>query len=110
MWLDTNQGSLESLIKDAGAYPASQSAATSPQLNGPQAFFGNQESWSLFKQANTQVNTTFVWGPTIEQVYNDMSNDFAPALSGQGTLNDALDKVQQSTVTFMKSQGFGISP
>ena len=109
MWLDTNQGSLESLIKDAGAYPASQTAATSPQLNGPQAFFGNQESWVLFKQASTQVNTNFQWGPTIEQVYNDMSNDFAPALSGQGTLNDALDKVQQSTITFMKAQGFSVS-
>ncbi len=109
VWLNTNQGSLDGMIKIAGIYPAAQPALASPLLNGPQAFFGNQERWLVFKKANTQVNTNFQWGPTINQVYNDIGNDFANAVNGQGTLTDALSATQQSTVTFMKAQGFSVS-
>jgi multiple sugar transport system substrate-binding protein len=55
------------------------------------------------------VNESFTWGPTMDQVYSDMSNNFANAVNGQGTLSDALNTVQQSTLTYMKAQGFSIS-
>lgn len=42
-------------------------------------------------------------------VYSDLGDDFANAVNGQGTLSDALNTVQQSTITFMKSQGFSVS-
>ena len=40
----------------------------------------------------------------MDQVYADMGDNFANALAGRGTLTDALNTVQQSTVTFMKSR------
>jgi len=55
------------------------------------------------------VNTNFTWGPTINQVYNDIQDNFADAVNGRTTLNDALNAVQQSTVNFMQKQGFSVS-
>jgi hypothetical protein len=34
---------------------------------------------------------------------------FANVVNGQGTLSAALDAIQQSTVTFMKKQGFTVN-
>ena len=75
-------------------------------MNGPNPFFGNQALGPLFKQASTQVNVNFQWGPTIDQVYNDMGDQFSNAVNGQSTLSDGLDAVQQSTITYMQKQGF----
>ena len=55
------------------------------------------------------MNVNFQWGPTINQVYTNMGDDFANVVNGQGTLSDALNTLQQQTVTFMKSQGFSVT-
>ena len=109
IWLNTNQQSLEDMIRGQNIYPAYQPELDAPILNQPQAFFGNQNIYSVFKQATNEVNPNFQWGPTMSQVYNDMSDDFANAIKGKGTLIDALNAAQQSTVTFMKKQGFTVS-
>ena len=109
MWLNTNQQSLNEMIKGASIYPAYQAALDAPSLNSPQPFFNNQVIGQVFKKASTEVNVNFQWGPTINQVYTDMGDNFANAVNGRGTLTDALNTVQQSTVTFMKKQGFTVS-
>ena len=93
-----------------GAYPALLSSLNSATINSPQPFFGGQVINQVFQQGATQVNENFTWGPTMNQVYSDMSNNLASAVNKQGTMSDAMNKVQQSTVTFMKSQGFNVSP
>jgi multiple sugar transport system substrate-binding protein len=45
----------------------------------------------------------------MEQVYSDTGDNFANAVNGQGTLRDGLNAVQQSTIAYMKKQGFSIS-
>jgi multiple sugar transport system substrate-binding protein len=110
IWLNTNQQSLDEMIKGNNIYPAYQPALNSPLVNGPQPFFGNQAIGPLFKDASAHVNVNFQWGPTINQVYTDMGDNFANSVNGRGTLTDALNAVQQSTVTFMKRQGFSVSP
>jgi multiple sugar transport system substrate-binding protein len=109
IWLNTNAQSLQYLIQGAYIYPAYQPALEAPILNQPQAFFGNQNTYAIFKQATTQVNPNFQWGPTMTQVYSDMGDDFANAINGKGTLSDALNTAQQSTVSFMQKQGFSVS-
>ena len=44
----------------------------------------------------------------MEQVYNDMSDNFANAVNGHGTLSDGLNAVQQSTITYLQKQGFSV--
>jgi multiple sugar transport system substrate-binding protein len=109
IWLNTNEPSIDAMITGAAIYPANQSSLTSPLLNAPQPFYGNQVIGQVFKAGSTQVDVNFQWGPTINQVYTDMGNNFANAVNGQGTLSDALNATQQSTVTFMQKQGFSVS-
>jgi len=110
IWLNTNQQSLDEMIKGNNIYPTYQPALNSPLVSGPKAFFGNQIIGQVFKDTSAHVNVNFQWGPTIEQVYSDIGDNFANAVIGRGTLSDGLNAVQQSTVTFMKKQGFSLTP
>lgn len=109
MWLNSNQKSLDAMIKGNSIYPAYQAALASPLVNGPQPFFGNQNTGAVFKQWSGHVDVNFQWGPTIDQVYNDLGDNFAATINHQGTLNTALDTVQQGTTLFMQGQGFNVS-
>ncbi len=108
IWLFSDQQSLKQ-INANGGLAANQAFLASPQVNAPQPFYGNQSIYQLFKKAATEVNVNFQWGPTMNQVYTDMGDNFANAVDGHGTLIDALNAVQQSTVTFMKKQGFSVA-
>src|SRR6266700_1383333 len=108
IWLNSNQQSLDEMIKGNNIYPTYQPALNSPLVSGPKAFFGNQIIGQVFKDTSAHVNVNFQWGPTIEQVYSDIGDNFANAVIGRGTLSDGLNAVQQSTVTFMKKQGFSL--
>ena len=92
-----------------GAYPALTSALSSSAVNSPQPFYGNQVINQVFSDSAKQVNVNFQWGPSMVQVYNDMGDNFANAVNGKGTLSDGLNATQQSTVTYMKKQGFSVS-
>jgi multiple sugar transport system substrate-binding protein len=107
-WISGDPQSEELEIKNGGVYPALASATDSPTLNSPDPFFGGQNINEVLKPTAAKVDTNFTWGPTMDQVYNDLSDQFANAVNGKGTLNDALNTVQQSTVTFMKKQGFTV--
>ena len=111
MWLNSNQQSLNEMVKGASIFPAYQAAlnSSSLSLNSPQPFFSNQAIGPLFKQASNNVDVNFQWGPTINQVYADIGDNFTNAVNGKGTLTDSLNAVQQSTTTFMKKQGFNVS-
>jgi len=85
------------------------SALSSSTMNSPRPFFGNQVINTVFKESAAHVDTSFHWGPTMNQVFTDMGDNFANAISGKGTLMDALNATQQSTVTFMKKQGFNVT-
>jgi len=107
-WISNNEQSAETEFQ-GGAYPCLLSALNSTTMNSPLPYFGNQVINSVFKQSANEVNTNFQWGPTMNQVYTDMGDNFANAISGRGTLSDALNATQQSTVTFMQKQGFTVS-
>jgi multiple sugar transport system substrate-binding protein len=106
-WISANQQS--ALMEFAsGAYPALISATSSPTMNAPQPFFGNQAIGQVFSDSAQHVNVNFQWGPETEQLYNDMGDQFANAVIGQGTLSDGLNAVQQKTITYMQKQGFSV--
>ena len=107
-WISANQQS--ALMEfTTGAYPALLSALSSSTMNGPQPFFGNQVINEVFSASSQHVNVNFQWGPSMEQVYNDMGDQFANAANGHGTLSDGLNAVQQSTITYLQKQGFSVT-
>jgi multiple sugar transport system substrate-binding protein len=109
IWLNSNQPSLDDMIKGNNIFPAYQPALSSPTVSGPKAFFGNQAINQVFKDTSAHVNVNFQWGPSMEQVYNDIGDQFANAVNGRGTLGSGLNAVQQSTITYMKQQGFSVT-
>jgi multiple sugar transport system substrate-binding protein len=109
MWLNSNQQSINEMIKGNFIYPAHLASLSSPLVNGPQPYFGNENTGPLFKNGSEHVNVNFQWGPTIDQVYSDFGDNFAAVVNNQGTLNDALNTVQQSTILFMQGQGFTVT-
>ncbi len=107
-WISANEQSAE-LEFSTGAYPALLSALSSSTVNSPQPFFGNQVINQVFSESAKQVNVNFQWGPSMEQVYNDIGDNFANAINGHGTLSDGLNAVQQSTITYLQKQGFSVT-
>jgi len=107
-WISANEQS--ALMEfTTGAYPALLSALSSTTMNSPQPFFGNQVINQVFSDSAKHVNVNFQWGPSMQQVYNDMGDQFANAVNGKGTLSDGLNAVQQSTISYMQKQGFSVT-
>lgn len=108
-WVASNQQSLNDVIQGSTLYPADVAGQSNAFWSAPQPFFGNQAVGPIIKQAGAEVNVNFQWGPTTSQLFNDIGDNFANVVNGQGTLSDSLNTVQQSTVTYMKKQGFSVS-
>jgi multiple sugar transport system substrate-binding protein len=107
-WLNTDPESLNLLNEKANIYPATKDGATLPSLTKGVAFYGDQKIYDVFKEASAEVAPDFTWGPTMTATYANASDGFKAAVSGQGTLTDALTAAQASTVSTLKSQSIPV--
>jgi len=87
-----------------GLYPASTAGQGDPALAGGDPFFGGEKVGDIYKASAAQVPTTWTNGPTYQQV----ETDFTTAM-GQGTIPDAVTKVQASTVAAIKQLGLSVT-
>lgn len=108
LWLNTSDESLTLLNKSANIYPATTEGLKLPSLQEGVEFYGGQKIYDVFADAATQVNPDFVWGPTMTQTYADVSDGFKAAVTGDGTLFDALTDGQKSTIDAMKAQSIPV--
>jgi multiple sugar transport system substrate-binding protein len=109
LWLNTSEESLTMLNKVANLYPAAKEGLNLPVLKEGVPFYGNQPIYDVFAEASAQVSPDFVWGPTMTQTYNDVSDGFKAAVTGKGTLIEALEKGQKSTISAMEAQSIPVS-
>ncbi|MFI5933090.1 ABC transporter substrate-binding protein [Actinoplanes sp. NPDC051494] len=108
LWLNTDAESLALLNEKANLYPATTAGATLPALTKGVEFYGGQKIYEIFTTASTQVAPDFTWGPTMTSTYANASDGFKAAVSGGGTLSDALTKAQASTIETLKSQNIPV--
>jgi multiple sugar transport system substrate-binding protein len=108
LWLNTSDEALALLNEKANLYPATKAGADLPALSKGVAFYGDQKIYEVFAEASNQVSQDFVWGPTMTATYADVSDGFKKAVSGQGTLIEALTAAQASTVETLKSQAIPV--
>ncbi|WP_326554062.1 ABC transporter substrate-binding protein [Micromonospora sp. NBC_01813] len=108
LWLNTSEEALTLLNAEANLYPATTAGAQLPALREGVEFYGGQPIYDVFAEASEQVAADFVWGPTMTQTYADASDGFKAAVSGQGTLLEALTAAQASTVDTLKSQSIPV--
>ncbi|MFF3967119.1 ABC transporter substrate-binding protein [Streptomyces griseorubiginosus] len=89
---------------EGGLYPASKAGQEDPSLTGGDPYFGGQKVGDVYKASAAQVPSTWTNGPTFQQV----ETDFTGAI-GNGTLPDAVTKVQASTVAAIKKLGLSVT-
>jgi len=108
LWLNSSSESLTMLNESANLYPAATSGLDLPVLKEGVEFYGNQPIYDVFATASGQVSSDFVWGPTMTQTYNDVSDGFKAAVSGKGTLAEALATGQAATIDALKAQSIPV--
>lgn len=108
MWLNTNPEALALENKLGGLYPAATAGADLSAFTSGQPYYGGQQIYDVFKQSSSRVNPDFTWGPTMAQTYADVSDGFGAALSGNGTLSDALKAGQGKTIEALKAQSIPV--
>ncbi|KQX05386.1 MULTISPECIES: ABC transporter substrate-binding protein [unclassified Leifsonia] len=108
LWLNTSDESLTLLNKSANIYPATTEGLKLPSLQEGVEFYGGQKIYDVFAEAATEVNPDFVWGPTMTQTYADVSDGFKAAVTGDGTLFDALTNGQKTTIEALKAQSIPV--
>ncbi|MFZ4895250.1 ABC transporter substrate-binding protein [Plantibacter sp. Mn2098] len=108
LWLNTSEEALTMLNTSANIYPATKAGLELPVLKKGVPFYGDQPIYDVFAKASSEVSEDFAWGPTMTQTYNDVSDGFKAAVSGNGTLLDALQKGQSSTVDALKAQSIPV--
>lgn len=108
-WLSTDKASVTNLIKNTGIYPAAKSGMNLPAANAKSAYYGGRDIYQVFEEAAAHTNTSWQWGPTMNQVEADFTDVLKQAGSGQGTIPDGLSTVQSKTVAAMKGQGLSVA-
>ncbi|MBD8533472.1 extracellular solute-binding protein [Plantibacter sp. VKM Ac-2885] len=108
LWLNTSDEALTMLNKSANIYPATKEGLNLPVLKEGVDFYGGQPIYDVFAEASSEVSEDFAWGPTMTQTYNDVSDGFKAAVSGDGTLLDALTKGQSATIDALKAQSIPV--
>ena len=108
LWLNTSDEALNLLIEKAALYPATKAGAALPALAKGVSFYGDQKIYEVFAKASGEVTPDFTWGPTMTATYANASDGFKAAVSGKGTLSEALTSAQASTVQTLKSQAIPV--
>ncbi|MDH6575984.1 extracellular solute-binding protein [Kitasatospora sp. MAP5-34] len=108
-WMSTDAASVSNLIKVTGIYPAATSGLSNPALSAPDAFYGGQTIFDVFKAESAHINTDWQWGPTMTQTSTDLGDGLGQAGTGGTSLPNMLATVQTKTVAGMKQQGLSVS-
>ncbi|GAA1695859.1 extracellular solute-binding protein [Microcella alkalica] len=103
LWLNIDDDALTAMNRTAQIYPATVEGANLPVFAEGVEFYGGQKIYEVFAAAGAEVDPSFTWGPTMTQVYNDVADGFSGALSGSGTLMDALESGQASTISALEA-------
>lgn len=109
LWLNTSEEALTALNQSANIYPATTAGLSLPSLQEGVEFYGGQKIYDVFAAAAGQVNPDFLWGPTMTQTYADVSDGFQRAVTGRGTLLEALSSAQKATIAALKAQAIPVA-
>ncbi len=108
-WLNSDPGSLDLLIREGGLFPAAKEGQTLPALLDPNPYFNGQVVNETFVESAQNVDVSWTWGPTIDQLYADLGDSFTASTNGNGTLSAALDSVREKTVADLKGKGLAVA-
>jgi multiple sugar transport system substrate-binding protein len=110
IWLGHDPALIEHRVQAHYAFPTVAKVLDSASFQDRQfPFYGDQPINKVFVQSGREVDGSFQWSPFQDYVFAQMGNEMSSAgAGGNGTLVQALDRVQRNVVAFAKGQGFTV--
>lgn len=109
-WLNASDEGLSQQIKDIGIYPAANNGRALPELSDPPEFFSNQSNYyEVIATAAKSARSFEIWGPNANVTFSSYRDEFAKAIQNNTSFTDALDAMQNATVTDMSKLGFELT-
>ena len=71
--------------------------------------FDGQKARPIFKDSSAMVDPSFQWSPFQDYADQILMEELSTAAAGQGSLVEAIDRVQEQIVAFASEQGFTVS-
>ncbi len=91
-------------------FPVLKDLVVDPELMGTKYdFYGGQAVNEVFAKAANEVDPTYEFAPFQDYVNDQLQNELNAAVSGKGTLSEALDKVQATVVAYATDQGYTVN-
>jgi multiple sugar transport system substrate-binding protein len=108
-WLDTDPDALKLFVQTSGIYPA-DSADSAAALADPNPFFSNQPDFYKLAGQISQTMKPFTYGPNVNVAYSAFNDEFGKAAQAKSkqAFDDALGKMQSTTLADLKKSGFKI--
>jgi multiple sugar transport system substrate-binding protein len=104
-WMLTNPQA-QVLNYEAGyGWPTTTSGAKISQLNAKIPYLGGENPGPIYAKSNETTDQNWQWGPNYNSVTSDLNNYLAQALSGHGTIWQALQHEEATELQELKSQG-----
>jgi multiple sugar transport system substrate-binding protein len=110
-WLNTDPAPTLGLANGpAGLFPVTTATLTNPEWSEyTDEFFGGQKLHELTAEAASQVDTSFQWSPITDYVYQTWAAELPNVASGQSTLVQAMQNLQDQTIQYATDQGFTVT-
>ncbi|MDP9869808.1 MULTISPECIES: ABC transporter substrate-binding protein [Streptosporangium] len=108
-WLSTDAAAVDGLMADGGLFPAGVAGGASPSMQAGRPFYGDQPVFRTFADSAGTVAPDFGWGPTTPALNDAFVAAVGRAVSGGGTLQEALRTVQEKAVASIKDKGLNVS-
>lgn len=108
IWLNDNEQSANMLASEQFLFPVTKAVLKNPAFNKPQPFYGGQKVNQIFATASSHVDLGFQWSPFQDYVYTQLQNELADAVKGKISYTAAINTLQNTLVSYAKSQGFTV--
>lgn len=111
VWLNSAPESVNTLLSAGYGWPSVKDTSQITNLQKDDTvfpFYGGQNIWEVFKQADAAVATDWRWPPVSDALYASLTDNAKAAVQGDGTLTDAFAKTQQAMVEQLKAKGLNV--
>jgi multiple sugar transport system substrate-binding protein len=108
-WINMNPQAIKLDVKAGYGWPATIKGPNTPALEGPRKYFGGEHVEKIFRKDATATKEDWQWGPNMPAVISNLDNLLSKALTGHGTIWQAIQKEQKAEVATLKSEGISVS-
>ncbi|WP_194908786.1 ABC transporter substrate-binding protein [Catenulispora rubra] len=105
-WATTTPQGMQARIASgiSSVYPADPALVPTAKQAFNTTFYGGQDIFSVFSDASAAIKPGWSWGPSMGVTNSAIKNAFS-ALTGSGTIDQALRAGQDATVSDLKARG-----